>query len=212
MGRRGAPPPIAAFRSGDQGLPNMQDSEGGGDDGRPLLSNRTAEIVVALLLLGGCAVVIFDSVRLGFSWNEGEGPAPGYFPFYVALILGLSSLVNLLGALRGRGADEIFVAARPFGRVLAVLIPSLMYVGLIQYLGIYLASAIFITLFMVTLGRENPLKALGVGVLVPLALFFMFERWFLVPLPKCSIEYCEQIEDTLTTAEGYQRLMRRLER
>ena len=96
--------------------------------------------------------------------------------------------------------------------MLAVLIPSLVYVGLIQYLGIYVASAIFITAFMVTVGRENPLKALGVGLLVPLALFFMFERWFLVPLPKCSIEFCEQIEDTLTTQEGYQRLLRHFER
>jgi putative tricarboxylic transport membrane protein len=189
----------------------MQDNDGA-EDGRPLLTSRTVEIVVALLLLAGCAVVIYDSVRLGFNWNEGEGPAPGYFPFYIAVILGISSLINLLAALRGHGAGEIFVSARPFGRVLAVLIPSLVYVGLIQYLGIYLASAIFITLFMVAVGRENPLKALGVGLLVPFALFFMFERWFLVPLPKCSIEACEQIEDTLTTPEGYQRLLRLLQR
>lgn len=189
----------------------MQDDEGA-DDGRPLLSNRTAEIVVALLLLGGCGIVILDSVRLGFNWKEGEGPAPGYFPFYIAVILGVSSLINLLGALRGRGAGEIFVSARPFGRVLAVLIPSLVYVGLIQYLGIYLASTIFLIAFMVTVGRENPLKALGVGLLVPLALFFMFERWFLVPLPKCSMEFCDQIEDTLTTVDGYQRLLRRFQR
>ena len=46
-----------------------------------LPTNRAMEIVVALLLLGGCAIVIFDSVRLGFDWLEGEGPAPGYFPF-----------------------------------------------------------------------------------------------------------------------------------
>ena len=189
----------------------MQDDEGA-DDSRPLLSNRTMEIVVALLLLGGCAIVIYDSVRLGFDWREGEGPAPGYFPFYIALILGFSSLVNLVAALRGHGAGEIFVSARPFGRVLAVLIPSLVYVGLVQYVGIYLASAVFITLFMLMVGRENPLKAVGVGLLVPFALFFMFERWFLVPLPKCSIEFCEQIEDTLTTTQGYQRLLHRLER
>jgi len=189
----------------------MQHDEGA-EDGRPLLRNRTAEIVVALLLLGGCAVVIYDSVRLGFNWTEGEGPAPGYFPFYVAMILGVSSLVNLLSALRGQGAGEIFVSARPFSRVLAVLIPSLVYVALVQYVGIYVASAIFIAAFMVVVGRENPLKALGVGLFVPVALFFMFERWFLVPLPKCSIEFCEQIEDTLTTQEGYRRLLRHFER
>jgi putative tricarboxylic transport membrane protein len=158
------------------------------DDSRSLLSNRTAEIIVALLLLGVCAVVIFDSTRLGFNWREGEGPAPGYFPFYIAVILGIASLVNLVSALRGHGAGEIFVSARPFGRVLAVLVPSIVYVALIGYIGIYVASGIFIMLFMVVIGRQNPAKAVGVGAAVPLALFFMFEKWFLVPLPKGPLE------------------------
>ena len=154
--------------------------------------------LVALLLLGACAIVIFDSTRLGFNWREGEGPAPGYFPFYVAVILGISSLINLVSALRGHGAGEIFVSLRPFGRVLAVLLPSLCYVALIggvslgsvevPALGIYAASAIFIFAFMVVIGRENPLKALGVGIVIPVALFLMFEKWFLVPLPKGPIE------------------------
>jgi putative tricarboxylic transport membrane protein len=190
----------------------MRDDQGLDEDGRPLLWNRTMEIIVALLLLIGCAIVIYDSVRLGFDWREGEGPAPGYFPFYVAVILGVSSAVNLMSALRGRGAGEIFVSARPFGRVLAVLIPSLIYVGLIQYVGIYLASALFIFLFMLAVGRENPLKAVGVGIVVPVVLFFMFEKWFLVPLPKCSIEACEQIEDRLITPETYYRLFHQRDR
>ena len=86
----------------------MQNDDGA-DRNRPLVSNRTMEIVVALVLLGGCAIVIHDSVRLGFGWREGEGPAPGYYPFWVATILGVSSLVNLVNALRGHGAGEIFV-------------------------------------------------------------------------------------------------------
>ncbi len=175
----------------------MQDNEGA-DEGRPLATNRGMDVIVALLLLAVCAVVIFDSARLGFNWREGEGPAPGYFPFYVALILGVSSLINLAGALRGRGAGEIFVSARPFGRVLAVLLPSICYVALIggiplgpvevPALGIYVASAIFIFGFMIVIGRESPIKALGVGAAIPIALFFMFEKWFLVPLPKGPLE------------------------
>ena len=158
------------------------------DEGRAVLSNRVAEIVVALMLLGVSAVVIYDSVRLGFNWRDGEGPAPGYFPFYIAVILGVSSLINLLSALRPQGALGTFVAMRPFGRVLAVLIPSLVYVGLIQYIGIYSASGLFILGFMVVIGRENPLKALAISVAVPFVLFMMFEKWFLVPLPKGPIE------------------------
>jgi putative tricarboxylic transport membrane protein len=72
--------------------------------------------------------------------------------------------------------------------VLAVLVPSIVYVALIGYIGIYVASGIFIMLFMVVIGRQNPLKAVGVGAAVPLALFFMFEKWFLVPLPKGPLE------------------------
>src|SRR5262245_39405185 len=203
----------------------MQD-DGGGDESRSLVSNRTMEIIVALALLAGCVIVIVDSTWLSlrwpetggwipevkvdqarFRWQEGLGPGPGYFPFWVAVILGISSLVNLTNALRGLGAGEIFVTMRPFGRVLAVLIPSLIYVVLtgglslgpfpsigilepvrIPGFGIYVASAIFIFAFMIVVGRENLLKATGVSIGVPLALFFMFEKWFLVPLPKGPLE------------------------
>jgi len=168
-------------------LNDMQKGDGA-DDGRPLATNRAMEIVVALVLLGGCALVISDSVRIGFGWGEGEGPAPGYYPFWVAVILGVSSLVNLVSALRGHGAGEIFVSMRPFGRVLAVLIPSLIYVALIGYIGIYIASGMFIFAFMIAVGRENPFKAIGVAAIVPVVLFFMFEKWFLVPLPKGPFE------------------------
>ncbi len=168
------------------------------DESRALVSNRTMEIIVALLLMGGSAIVISDSVRLGFGWQEGVGPAPGYFPFWVAVILGISSLVNLDTAVLGHGAGETCVSLRPFGRVLAVLIPSFVYVALIggfpigpvdvPGLGMYVASAIFIFAFMIAVGRENIFKSLAVSVLVPLMLFFMFERWFLVPLPKGPLE------------------------
>lgn len=168
------------------------------DGGRSLVSNQTMEIVVALVLLGGAAIVIHDSVRLGFGWREGEGPAPGYYPFWVAVILAVASSVNLVKAVLGHGAGEIFVTLRPFGRVLAVLLPSLAFAALIggvgigpvrvPGLGLYVAAAIFIFFFMIAVGRENPIKAISVSVAVPLLLFFMFEKWFLVPLPKGPLE------------------------
>jgi hypothetical protein len=176
----------------------MHESEDGANEGRPLVSNRTMEIVVALFLLAGCAIVIFDSLRLGAGWREGEGPGPGYFPFYVSVILGVASLVNLVNALRGLGRGEVFVAAWPFARVLAVLIPSLVFVALIgglsigpvdvPGLGIYVSSDIFLFFFMVTIGRESILRAVVVSAVVPFSLFLMFEKWFLVPLPKGPLE------------------------
>ncbi len=59
---------------------------------------------------------------------------------------------------------------------------------MVQYLGIYVASAIFIFAFMLLVGRERLVRALCVSIAVPLVLFLMFEVWFLVPLPKGPFE------------------------
>jgi hypothetical protein len=155
-----------------------------------LVSNRTMEIVVALLFLAGSALVIYDSSQLGFGWQEGIGPASGYFPFYIAIFMALASFITLVQALRGRTEDahDAFVSRAAFGRVLAVLVPTFAFIWLIGVLGLYVAAGIFIMGFMLFFGRQNPLKALAVGVCVPLVLFMMFEKWFLVPLPKGPLE------------------------
>ena len=173
----------------------MQDENA--EDGPSLVSVRTMEIVVALLLMAGAAVVIYDSVKHGYGWIENEGPAPGYFPFYVAAILGVLSLITLMQAVL-RGSPASFVSRPAFGRVAAILLPTVVYVALIggisigpvdvPGLGIYVASAIFITIFMIVFGHENFFKSGAVGIGVALALFFLFERWFLVPLPKGPLE------------------------
>jgi hypothetical protein len=176
----------------------MRDSDHGEQE-TSLVSTRTMEIVVALLFLLGSAIVLYDANRLGFGWREGEGPASGYFPFYIALIMAGASAINLLRAvLRAEpGADGIFVSRRAFSRVLAVLAPVILYVAAIQFFGIYVASAAFVVVFMIVIGRENPLKAVGVAVIVGILLFIMFEKWFLVPLPRCQNELCSGLEDTL---------------
>ena len=100
---------------------------------RTLVSMRTMDIAVAVLFLIGSGIVIYNSARLGFGWLEGEGPAPGYFPFYIGLILAVASIVNLVRAVLRieSGGEGIFVTAPAFGRVLTVLVPTLIFVALI---------------------------------------------------------------------------------
>jgi hypothetical protein len=72
--------------------------------------------------------------------------------------------------------------------VITVLLPAIAYVGAVQFLGIYAASAAFILFFMIFVGGESVIRAIAVGVAVPVFFFLMFEKWFLVPLPKGPIE------------------------
>jgi putative tricarboxylic transport membrane protein len=168
------------------------------EDSRSLASNRTMEIVTALLLLVVSVIVIIGSRQIGAGWRD-DGPGPGFFPYYVAILMGIASIMNLIAAIRIGSADnESFVSRSAFGRVLAVLIPSTLYVALIGGvghgdisiggLGIYVASFLFITGFMIFIGKEPIWKALLVASLVPLVAFFMFERWFKVALPKGPLE------------------------
>ena len=69
-------------------------------EGRAAFRQKSAEIGVAALFFLIGAIVIKDSVRLGFGWQEVHGPQPGYFPFYVGLIICIASVHGLLPARR----------------------------------------------------------------------------------------------------------------
>ncbi len=159
----------------------------GESGGRAAFRQSTAEIVVAAVFLLLGAIVIFDSVRLGIGWGE-DGPQAGYFPFYVALIICVSSLINLARALTVRPKHKAFVEIGQLKLVLAVLVPTAIYAALIGWLGIYVASILFVGFFMRWLGRYPWWKVLAVSVGNSVVFFLIFEIWFSIPLPKGPIE------------------------
>ncbi len=153
------------------------------------------EIGVSGLLMALGAMVVFDSVRLGAGWAD-DGPQSGYFPFYIGLMLLASSGFVLVKAVMGwmassRGeadASPEFVGYEELKLVMAMLVPATIYVVAMSFVGLYAASIVLIAWFMRRHGRFGwPLSA-AVSVGVPLTVFLVFERWFLVPLPKGPIE------------------------
>lgn len=156
---------------------------------RPLVSLRAADIAVALLFLVVSSIFIADSVRLGFSWRPNEGPAPGYFPFYIAVVMAIASAINLARALPRPEGDAAPMTSVPgFLRMSAIFAPAVVFVFAIAYIGIYVASVIYIAAFMLFVGKFAVWKALAVSFGVATVSFLMFEIWFLVPLPKGPIE------------------------
>ena len=149
-------------------------------------SRRSMEIAISIGLLALGIIVVGDSWRIGASWAE-DGPQAGYFPFYIGLIICITSLINLIKAFKA-SADESFVSKKALGLVLTVLLPTIVYVGLIQWLGIYLASTLFIAAFMWRLGGYGLAMIVPISIGVSLLFFVMFEMWFTVPLPKGPIE------------------------
>ena len=140
--------------------------------------------MAALFFIFG-AIVITDSVRLGFGWQEVHGPRPGYFPFYIGLIICISSLVNAVLALRvPRAQDKTFVERGQLKMVLTVLIPTAIYAAAVTWIGIYVSSVLFIGFFMRWLGKYPWWKVVAVSVVTAVVFYVIFEKWFKVPLPK----------------------------
>ncbi|MGC2047833.1 MAG: tripartite tricarboxylate transporter TctB family protein [Gallionella sp.] len=152
------------------------------------VSAKAVEIAVAAVMFGLGLVVIFDSRRVGYGWAD-DGPQAGYFPFYIGLILCAASAWTLLrAAFSSRAAGGVFVSRRKLRLVLSVFFPSLIYVIAIYFIGIYVASALFIGAFMYWHGRFPWIKIIPVSLIVPVSMFLLFELWFLVPLPKGPLE------------------------
>ncbi|HXZ55369.1 MAG TPA: tripartite tricarboxylate transporter TctB family protein [Burkholderiales bacterium] len=155
---------------------------------RSAASTRAVEIGVAAIILLFGLVVVIDSYRLGARWGD-DGPQPGYFPFYVGLLICASSVAILMRALRNPSlAEESFVSRGELKKILTVLVPTMVYVALIAWLGFYVASTLYIAYFMWQLGKYSWLKTVPVSVGVSVAFFLIFEIWFSVPLPKGPLE------------------------
>lgn len=160
-------------------------SEEGG--GRAAFGMKTAEVVVAAIFFALGAIVIYDSLRLGIGWKD-DGPQAGYFPFYIGAIVCVSALINLVVGVAASKKDAAFVGRGQLKLVLSVLVPTVVYVALIGWLGIYVASTLFIALFMRWLGKYVWWKVAAVSVGNSVVFFLIFEVWFKIPLPKGPLE------------------------
>ena len=152
------------------------------------IATNIIEAVVAFAIVVMGAITIQGAYALGAGWTS-DGPGAGYFPFYIGIVLCVSGLGTMFQALLGKNKNtDVFVDSDQLKRVLSVFLPALLYVLAVQFLGLYVASAVYIALFMVILGKFSWVKSVMISLAVMTLFFFMFEVWFKVPLFKGQFE------------------------
>jgi putative tricarboxylic transport membrane protein len=151
-------------------------------------SHRSVEVGVAGFMALLALIGIYGSLKVGIGWDV-EGPRAGFFPFYVSLVILIACAINVYSALAIRETGKLFAQWNQLRQVLSVLVPTAVYVGLVPYTGIYVASALLVGLFMRWFGHYSWLIVVAISILVPVSIFLMFEIWFLVPLPKGPLEH-----------------------
>ena len=158
---------------------------------------RAADLITTsvLMLVGG--VVVVDAVRLGIGWGT-EGPKSGFFPFWLATIL-LGCCAGVLAQTLRRAAGRPFVTRERLIPVLTMLGPAVAFgvlttgvtvfgITLLPALGLYVAAALYLAFSMRWLGNHGWLLIGVLSLGLPVVTFLIFERWFLVPMPKGPLE------------------------
>lgn len=150
-------------------------------------SHRAVEIGVAVFIAGLALIGIYGSLKVGIGWAD-EGPQAGFFPFYISVLILISCAVNLFQVFAKPDEGALFASWAQLRKVMSVVVPTAIYVSVLTYIGIYIASALLIGGFMKWFGGYRWPVVIGVAILVPILTFLMFEKWFLVPLPKGPVE------------------------
>ena len=147
---------------------------------------RAADLITASILILPGALVIVDAMRLGVGWGI-DGPKSGFFPFWLALIMVVCCAIIMAQQAR-KAIRSAFIDPGKLSPVLKVLWPAILAVALMQWLGLYVASALYLGFYMRWVGRHSWTAVISLAFGIPLVTFLIFERWFYVPMPKGPLE------------------------
>jgi hypothetical protein len=151
---------------------------------RPFQVGTAAAIVLI------AAVAMFDSRKV-FGAQLGSSPGdvgPSWYPFWSAALMGVAAAYVAFRAMTvSQSKESPFAGRESVTSVLKLVIPMFLYAFSFQYLGFYLATAIYMGFFAWYLGRYKWWGILAVGVITPLAVYLLFEVAFRLTLPKSLI-------------------------
>ena len=142
------------------------------------------EVVAALFTTVVGLVFAIGSLRHGIAWAA-NGPAAGFFPFYIGCLIVLGSFGNLVQVtLARRRLTAEFIPADRVRDVAAFVVSVLAFAVMVAFLGLYVSTAAYLFCVTVWKAKLRPSRAALLGLGTALFFFVCFEYAFKLPLPK----------------------------
>ena len=160
---------------------------------------RRAEIITAFILGLFSAYLMWKSgeppawdtsvsrfANIGFI--EGEGPASGWWPFWLSGIMLVCSIWIGVNWWRGTSppsqSTETFLDGYGWKMLFAVGGGILAFLGLIHIIGTYFAMFVFLSYYLIVLGRHSIGRTVAIATAAPVFCFFFFDIAMRIVLPK----------------------------
>jgi putative tricarboxylic transport membrane protein len=146
---------------------------------------RRADIFVGLGMMLVGIIALGDAIRLGFGWGI-SGPAAGFFPFYMGLGILICTIFIVAKAVktyRKDGPGKPLIQEGGLTQILWILIPAIGVFLLTELIGLHLATIFYLAFNIRVLGKMSWVKVILLSVLIPLSMYIVFDKVFLIPLP-----------------------------
>lgn len=144
---------------------------------------RPHQITGAVLILFA-AVIARQALRLEFFTKL--GPGPGFFPFWLCVLLALLSAIMVYQATF-RPTDpmpkDFFPSRHGSLRIAAIALAVAGMVVLLKPLGLRLTALLFLVFLLFVLGRVRPIVTVLVALAGSFGVFYVFDSLLKVPLP-----------------------------
>ena len=184
-------------RRGREGYATANGYDVGMGHGAPCCEAETGGIfvrrlyqVTSLLSLALGLYVVAKS--RGMEYSTPLGPGPGFFPFWLGVLMALLSVVWLgqvsLGPVESMPSD--FLPDRGgFARIVSVLLALVVFTWVVDRVGYCLAMFALSFGLLMVLGRHNPIVSLAISLAGSFGLYYVFRYWLGVQLPPSSVEF-----------------------
>jgi len=93
----------------------------------------------------------------------------------------------ILGQAVWRAAPTLpkpLVTSGGWAPLLTVAIPAIAMVALTEGVGLYPATALYLAFYMRWIGKHRWPLVVALSICIPLGSYFLFDKWFLIPMPK----------------------------
>ncbi len=157
---------------------------------------QRADRIVAIGLILVCLGVAWKSTELPVGILPKEGPGGGFLPFWLSLGIAGVSMIVLLESLffphRNKSTGEgsgIFMSREGLHDLMRVGLPGMIMILLIGIISVYFSSAIFIFYCLFVVGHHKLRTSVAVAIGVPVVVYYIFEKFLIVPLPKGYLEF-----------------------
>ena len=142
---------------------------------------------IACIAFIGLAV-FWMIVSFQYPYHDRLGPGPGFFPFWLSLIIGGLSLSLLVQISLGKGVVEksgtILPPDRAAGiRIIMIIVSLFVGLAILEPLGFRITLLLFLFFLTWGLGARNWWVTLVFAIIGSFGVFHVFYYWLKVPLP-----------------------------